>query len=464
MKQAVIRSSWMEGYGYRLDCQPYLGGALETKIILERVPVTKEPLSDVTKAIYHAGRETRHYVDSPEYGIPFLRGGDILKADLSNLALISKQQVADTPAFTIRQGYILITRSGTIGRMTYARREMDGMACSEDLLRVVADERKIRPGYLYAFLSSKFGVPLVASGTYGAIIQHLKPHHIADLPVPRLGKKIEHQIGSLVDEAAASLDRHSILVAGATKSLLQEIEIEDIAPNEWATDLRRLGWKQDGIDPITIRALNYDARITPYFSKLRSGQHSELGTLCESEPFRGRTGFKRFDAEEGQSVRLVGQRQAFHVRPEGRLMSKSSVEGLGLMVPRGTTLIPSHGTLGEQELYCRAVYATARTSEYLFSGEFFRCVPLEGSIPAGFLFAFLRSNMAFRMLRSMSVGGKQQEQHAALIYRMPIPRLTAKKELAIAREVDEAADCFDHALDCEDEAWKLLEDALLDRV
>ena len=68
---------------------------------------------------------------------------------------------------------------------------MDGMACSEDVLRVVPDPDRILPGYLYAFLSSKFGKSLVVGGTYGAIIPHIEPHHIASLPVPRLGEELE---------------------------------------------------------------------------------------------------------------------------------------------------------------------------------------------------------------------------------------------------------------------------------
>ena len=68
MKRAVIRSSWMEAYGYRLDCQPYLGGALETKIILERLPLKKEPLNSLTAGhnggIYNGPKFARTYVDS----------------------------------------------------------------------------------------------------------------------------------------------------------------------------------------------------------------------------------------------------------------------------------------------------------------------------------------------------------------------------------------------------------------
>jgi len=87
------------------------------------------------------------------------------------------------------------------------RPDMAGLACSEDVLRVVPDVSCIPPGYLYAFLSSRFGVSLVVSGTYGAIIQHIEPEHISGLPVPRFANDFERRISSLIEEAA--LQRYS---------------------------------------------------------------------------------------------------------------------------------------------------------------------------------------------------------------------------------------------------------------
>lgn len=152
--------------------------------------------------IFHAGREARTWVESSEYGVPFISSSDVQKASLSELPFISKKQVAKNPDFLVHTGYTLITRSGTIGKMAYCRSEMDGMACSEHVLRVVPDEKIIPPGYLYAFLSSKFGIPLVVAGTYGSIIQSIEPHHVADLPVPRFGADIEQNIHALIEEAA----------------------------------------------------------------------------------------------------------------------------------------------------------------------------------------------------------------------------------------------------------------------
>ncbi len=197
----IVKSGWLNEGGRRLDCNPYMSGALEARDTLKRLPVI-EKLSAVTARIFHAGREARLWVDDAAYGVPFMGSSDIRVADFSALPLIARRQIERNPLFTLGSGWTLITRSGTIGRMAYARPDMDGMACSEHVLRVVPNAERIPSGYLYAFLSSRYGVPLVVSGTYGAIIQHIEPEHIAGLPVPRFDAETEALIAAKIDAAA----------------------------------------------------------------------------------------------------------------------------------------------------------------------------------------------------------------------------------------------------------------------
>ena len=79
----------------------------------------------------------------------------------------------------LQPGWTLISRSGTIGNTTYVRSDMDGLAGSEHIMRVVADKKKILPGYLYAFLSSAIGVSIIRQGTFGAVIDTIEPKYIA---------------------------------------------------------------------------------------------------------------------------------------------------------------------------------------------------------------------------------------------------------------------------------------------
>lgn len=455
----AIPSTWLENNGRRLDCGPYLSGAMEAREILRKLPVTKEPLRDLTSGIYHAGRESRLWVETKEHGVPFMGSTDILAADLANLPLISKKQVQANPNFMIHKGWTLITRSGTIGRMAYARSDMDGLACSEHVMRVVPDMSKVPPGYIYAYLSSRFGIPLVVSGTYGSIIQSIEPHHIADLPVPRLGD-VENEAHTLVEQASEEFTNSIFLMNEATRKLFEYSGLKESINSVYLDDKRRQGWAESGFSKFSLRAIYYDPRTKDLWDAVTNIKHDCLGNLVDRSNFEGFIVFKRIDVEPENGVMLVGQREAFQIRPEGRWISQKSIEGLGLIVPPGTVLIPCHGTLGESELYCRAALVTDRTAQYAYSGDFYRCIPQDDLIASGYLYAFLRSRLAFRIIRSMSTGSKQQYPHPSLMAEMPIPRLDPTKEQEIAKMVDRAGYFRDHALYLEDQARALVKQAI----
>lgn len=54
---------------------------------------------------------------------------------------------------------------------------------SHDLLRI--DCRKPdEAGYIYAFLKSKIGNKILLTNSYGAVITHIEPEHLATVPIP----------------------------------------------------------------------------------------------------------------------------------------------------------------------------------------------------------------------------------------------------------------------------------------
>ena len=203
-----VMASWLREQAFRLDAPPFLSGAIEARKLLERLPVKKEPLASLTTGhnggIFNGPKFARTYVDDPEHGVPFVGSSDMLQADLSRLPLLRKTD-AYSPALSylrLEEGMILISCSGTIGRMVYVRSDLAEMWSSQHIMKVVPNPDRILSGYLYAFLSSKFGQPLVVGGKYRAIIQHIEPHHIAKLHVPRLGNELEERVHRLIQEAA----------------------------------------------------------------------------------------------------------------------------------------------------------------------------------------------------------------------------------------------------------------------
>jgi hypothetical protein len=462
MKVKTIPSAWMRRDGRRFDCGPYMSGALEAKVRLEQLACRKDRLADLTRGhnggIYNGPQFVRNFVDDPEYGVPFLGTSSMLRADLSDLPLLRKRDALSTKLAYLRidHGMTLISCSGTIGRMVYARPDMAGIWSNQDILKVVPNDEKIPSGYLYAFLSSKFGVPLVTSGTYGSIIQHIEPQHIADLPVPRFGPDIEGAVATCMEESAELIARYQSLVSRATDRLFESVGLKDVTPAQWHSSGPDLGFSAEFPRHDSLRALNFNPRFEALKARIQAGPWKALGSICEPGTLVRGGRFKRIDAEPEYSLRLVGQKHLYWLQPEGRWIAKFAL-GADVTVEPGTVLIAAQGTLGENELYSRAEFAWGPGVELAYSEHILRARADERVMPRGCLFAFLRSETAFRMLRSISVGSKLQDHHHVFRAEIPVPFPSREVQNEVHALVVEAYECRHRGVALEEQARALVE-------
>lgn len=448
----VVRSSWMEEGGRRLDCNPYMSGALEARDALKRLNAPKEKLKDVTTGIFHAGRESRLWVDSPEYGVPFLGSSDILNADLSTLPLISKKQVQRNPRFILGEKWTLITRSGTIGRMAYVRPDMAGLACSEHVLRVVPDESRIPPGYLYAFLSSKYGVPLVVSGTYGAIIQHIEPEHIADLPVPRFDTDFEARISGLIEMAAAqrvlaSQKRHQAIQT--FQSLIGWKTLNACRPYRKvsSTDVLR-----------RMDAFYHSPKVAHGAAALSLGKSVRIGDVVDRvfEPNRG-SRLKVDDADFG--VPFLSSSAVFEVYPKGEyLISKSKTPHIdSLLITSSDVLIPRSGQLGG--IIGRAVLPLQENIGNAASEHLVR-VRCRNSQDTAYFWAVLASEPGYWAVVGTAYGSSIPSLDSGLIANIHITLLDESKRQIIATLARESTKAQSLGIQYEIEAVCLVENMI----
>ncbi|MGZ3116803.1 methylation-associated defense system restriction endonuclease subunit S MAD5 [Streptomyces sp. H62] len=460
-----VRAGWLIEQSARLDATPYLSGAYEARKLLERLPRT-EPLADITRrgnGIFHAGRVARRWVSSPEHGVPFFSSTDILEADFSFLPYIARSVVANYPRLIIERGWTLITRSGSIGRIAYARPDVDGYACSEDLLRVAPDEQKIRPGYLNAFLQSRYGIPIVVSQASGSIIQHIEPSHIADLPVPRFDTEVEERIHDLIQGAADLRAGFQRKVRAATEDLFESAGLAALADLRWHEMPRPWGFEVKGINSMSLRALNHDERAQKIRDSIRSIPHKLLGEICEEGELERGNRFKRIEAGPGNGIPLVGQRQAFWMRPEERRIALKKSELELVKVKDETTLVAARGLLTEGALIGRAAFISKNWQKtYGFSEDFLRVRSGDPEISGAYLFAYMRSDASFRVMRSLCAGTGPQDIHAILRRQVPIPLCPPADRERIANTVRSAYRDRDEADRLEDEALRLLDEAVRD--
>ncbi|MET7283308.1 hypothetical protein ABZS29_34095 [Kribbella sp. NPDC005582] len=449
-----VRADWFYDQGLRLDATPYLSGAIEARKRLESLPNTVR-LDRITTDIHHAGRFSRRWVNDREHGVPFFSSTDILEADYSYLPYIAKSAAAQAPELLIEPRWTLITRSGTVGRIAYARQDVAGFACSEHVMRVIPNESEVLPGYLNTFLRSRFGVPMILASAYGAIVQHIEPHHLVDLPVPRFDSDLETRIHELVEASARLRAAFQSGLEKATEDFFRSVGLPELIDYRWHGADREHGFEVTNFGPESIRALNFSPRARRIVERLAAVEHRHLGEICEGGLLGSGVRFKRIDADQQHGVQLIGQRQGFWMRPEGRWISALAAPP-DIFAPEETILIASQGTLGENEVFCRALMVYGAWKEHAYTQHFLRVISGDDRVSGAYLYAFLRSEVAFRLLRSMSVGGKQQDIHAHLRREIPIPMAPVADRDRIAETVRQAYRDRDQADVLEDEALALL--------
>lgn len=184
-------------------------------------------LGDLAR-VYNGPRFKRPYADFGITSGPTIRkyftGTALTQLNSDNVkyldsAKANAQVKKQLDALTIHQGYILVSDSGTLGRVTYALSQHDGHVATNNLIRIVIDDIPLR-GYIYEFLQSELGQSLMLKNAYGTNQEHLEPDIIADIPIPVPKERaLLEQIGTSVIASIEELEK-SISLRNAAGNLL----------------------------------------------------------------------------------------------------------------------------------------------------------------------------------------------------------------------------------------------------
>ena len=169
MRTSSVSRKQMGIGGCRFDASFHMSDGIQARRALSKLPYDKISIGQALLRSFYGGRDRRVYVTDPACGIPFLGGSTMLKADLNGVKLISKKLTANLEEMILKKDWILISRSGTIGKCVYSCNVHNGMAASEDIIRLVPNHT-ILPDVLYAYLSSKYGYALLTQGEFGSVI------------------------------------------------------------------------------------------------------------------------------------------------------------------------------------------------------------------------------------------------------------------------------------------------------
>lgn len=424
----VIPSDWLKSGGYRLDCGPYLSGAIEARELLKKQHT--ERLDNITKGynggIYNGPQFSRNYVDAPEFGVPFLTTSTMQQADTSNLPLLSKNDAYSTKLrfLEVAENMTLITCSGSIGKIVYSRKDMAGTWSNQDIMKVVADTSKILPGYLNAFLAGRFGIPLVIGGTYGAIIQHIEPSHLVDLPVPRLGA-VEEKAHGLVQRAADLMVESSTIYKKAADMINQQFSF----PEKLAMSARVFAFS-------VANSNSLFSRLDATFHNPTAQQAEQLvldtnGITLNDAGVRGfeSNRLKQIFVDEEFGTPFITSGGIFlkSIEPERFIRTQSlGDDEESWRINQQDILLARSGQVGG--IIGRGVWSDARFDGIAASPHIIRLRATDNDYPAGYVFAFLcLTDIGYQLLSRTAAGSSIPYLPLDAVLKIRIPTSTTKE-------------------------------------
>lgn len=384
---------------------------------------------------YYGARLKRNYVDRKyPNAVGFIGSSEMLDCYPHPVKFMEDSD--RTKDLHVKYGDILISRSGTIGNLTFVGKTLEKLLVSEHAIRLECREF---PGYVYAFLKSKTGQLLVGSNIYGAVIQEIEPEHLALIPIPDAPVSIKNRINNLIVGSYELRDASNALIDEATALLVKELQFPDICDFDVA-----LYKKNAGVDTFNVKLSDMAGRVdasyhVPIVDAIveHMRQHAaEVSTVGNSRVSRdiilpGR--FKRIYVEEGYGRIFIGGKQLYELDPSNKkYLSIAHHEARikeQLELHEDMTLITCSGTIGKVTLVGK------QWEGWTANQHIIRVVPASKEI-AGYLSVFLASDYGYPLITRYTYGSVVDEIDDTHVASIPFPIL---KNASVQKRINDLA-------------------------
>lgn len=450
MKVSLVPLKRVSVRAFRLNAGSFLSEDQELSDALALWPdKAARPLDDVAQ-VYRGPIFKRNYVEDPKLGLPYVSASDVDRTDYWGVRLLGNTHGKLLEQLALHDNMAIVTCSGmNLGWSMLVRPDMDGVVGSHDLIRVIAKDAN-EHGFISAFLASRLGWISIRRSISGGSVKHVEPDDLKDIRIPWPEESIRRRCGTAFCRAAKLRAESSGLVGQATDMVFAANGVTDLDEGDWFRQGRELGFTAS-VSPYSVRGWNYSQKVQLIRRRIQERSAKPLQEWVLPGTLRKGPSFKRIDARGEHAVPLIGQRQLFRFRPRPKLIARSAIPAKAFCAA-GTSLIASCGTFGESEVFGRVQYVSELTSRWLFSNHIVRVIPGD-SCHSGWLYAYLRSRTAFRLLRSLATGSKQQDLHPVGLASLPV--LQGKDA-----EYEEVGALVARAFQLRDEAYRLDDEAM----
>lgn len=447
-----VGSHWLYEEDSRFDATTYESGAYLALDAIEACAHPKQPIGAVCGTIWHpvqnqARSNFKRIYTKKEHGIPFVSSRDMFFLPLRPRRFLS-YRMPKLNDLRVPEGWLLLSRSGTVGNLLYVNRSLGECAISDHAIRI--EPTKVPAGYLYAFLSGSYGRPIIAKGAYGATVDELEPKHISAIPLPLPPDPVQRSIHSKIVRAYKLRDEVNELLDEAESSLYKLFGVspfteEDIeylgdadGPRAFSVSSAELGDRFD--------ATNHVPLARSVIHKLGKSRYPliRLGNVCSSIYIPAR--FKRDYVLGDNGVPYLLPSQLQPMRPYGlkALSVGQATRSPDYLLEEGRLLLTTDGTVGVVHP------VTRRMAGWFGSNNMARL--WDERTDMGYLYAFLATPYGVHQIRKDIYGGVIDHIDKGHIASVLIPDVPLGKQAPIGDLVRVAFEKKDRANDLEDQA------------
>jgi hypothetical protein len=420
---ASIRASDLWSGERRLEGETYLTEGYRVRARIE----TSLPFSYIRDlaSVWQPSR-LKGIPVSPDHGTPYLTATQVFDIQPRPRKWLAAGRTSDLSRRFVEPGWILLTRSGSVGDAIVTYSALSNAIVSDDLLRIQLHEQA-QLGYLYTFIRTRFGRAMLRSTRYGSIVKHLEPEHVMEIPVPKASQSDRSMLNSEV--------------AGIFALREEALELIRLAEDRFASELGPL---DDSSPRNSIRASEFFSRRRRLDAEyhvstslhLEKAKVDPLGSMVDDVLLPNR--FRRVYMESG--IPYLDSEDIFKVNPEvTKFIPPSAMPNArAYSVDAGWLLVARSGqTYG---LSGSVILANTWHAGKIVSEHIIRIIPQKGGVRAGYLQIALGHPVYSRpLMKRLAFGSQVPEIAPEDLKRFPIIRMPASVEDAIADDVERAS-------------------------
>jgi type I restriction enzyme S subunit len=386
---------------------------------------------------YRPNIATRIYVKKSE-GVPLLTPSQMNELKPVANKFLSLTTKTDLSKWYVKNGQILLSCSGTIGNSTIVTKYLDNALFSQNLIQLTAKNSN-DIGYIYTYIISKIGQNLIKGNLYGAVIKHIDPEHLENVPIPNPSNEIKEKIHNLIMTSFDLRDQANELIDQAEKLLVDALKLpsfDTLQPNYYdkKSEVKTFSVKLDLLNNRFDGSYHNPVVMNIIDCFLDNAESIEtLSDLCSDINMPGI--FKRNYVSKEDGVPFLGTNDILQLSPNvEKFLSKTTHKTLiekQLSVKENTILITDRGTIGNVAL----VPEYYEKEKWTVSQNSIRLVPNSNDI-AGYIYIFLNSEYGKALSKRETYGAVIDMIDPNNARQIPIPILKQKE---VMQEINELA-------------------------